>query len=214
MLVVQPRLRQPRRHPAPLRLAADTPAPESRLDRVRGAGAAFIRGTTIGWSRRDLANWLVCHYAPCAATPIGVDTDILPPACERVLDEGILERVILDARADVLRLLGDLVVPWQASPLARLAIATGAVVAQRDARGAVAYSPVALKRLRFSERVASLFLADYLNQPLDYRWLMMCRECGELSFTDELEHATWCEAEPEQWTAFSAADVISRAATE
>jgi hypothetical protein len=93
-----------------MRAASTTPAPQSRLDRVRGAGAAFLRGTTVGWDRRELADWLVCQYAPCAATPLDAESTELPPACERTLDEGILERVILDARGGALRLFADLVV--------------------------------------------------------------------------------------------------------
>ena len=176
-----------------LRVASTTLHPHSRLDRVRGAGAAFQRGTTVGWGRRELADWLMCQYAPCAATPLDAESSELPPAFERTLDEGILERVIVDARARALRLLADLVDPSQASPIARLAVACGTVVPQRDERGGIAYSPVRLRRLRLSERVASLFIADYLNHPTDYRWVMLCRECGELSFAADLEHASWCK---------------------
>lgn len=205
-----PRLRH--RLPSLLRLPDDTPVPESRLDRVRTAATAFMRGTTVGWSRRDLADWLVCQYAPCAASPLCPESADLPPAAERTLDEGMIEGVILEARARALRLLADLVVPWQASPIARLAVASGTVISQRDLRGGVAYSPVKLKRLRLADRVGSLFIADYLNRPTDYRWIMMCRECGELSFADELEHSSWCAASPDAWTAFTAAEAIKTAA--
>lgn len=214
MPLAAPQLRPIRRAPSPLRLPAVTPVPQSRLDRVRGAGEAFIRGTTLGWSRRDLADWLVCHYAPCAAAPLFPEREDEAVPSDRTLDEAVVERVILDARARVLRLFADLVVPWQASPIARLAVASGIVISQRDERGGVAYSPVGLKRIRLSERVASLFLADYLNRPTEYRWLMMCRECGELSFATELEHSSWCEAPPEQWAAFTVAEAFDRAAGE
>lgn len=212
MLTALPHPRRGHRNPSPLRLAEITPIPQSRLDRVRGAGAAFVRGTTLGWTRRDLADWLVCQYAPCAASSIYPEGAELPPASERTLDDGLVERVILDARGHVLRLLADLVVPWQASPVARLAIASGTVIAQRDERGGVAYSPVALRRMRLAERAASLFVADYLNRPTEYRWLMTCRDCGELSFATELAHASWCEAPPGQWLALTAAEAIAAAA--
>jgi hypothetical protein len=212
MLTDLPRSRHSRRTPSPFPLDDGTSVPESRLARVRGAGVAFLRGTTAGWSRRDLVDWLVCQYAPCAADPLHEDGDELSPAAERALDEGMIERVILDARARVLRLLGELVVPWQASPLARLSIASGAVVAQRDQRGGVAFSPVNLKRVRLAERVTSLFVADYLNRPNEYRWLMLCRECGEVAFSTELTHAPWCEAPAESWLAFTAAEAGSSVA--
>ena len=166
------------------------------LDRARGAGSAFLRGTAGGWSRRELADWLMCQYAPCAATPLYPESAEEPPAWERTVDEGILERVILDARERALRLLADLVVPSRGSPIARLAVACGTVAAQRDARGGIAYSPVGLKRLRLAERVASLFVADYLNHPTDYRWVTTCRACGEVAFASELAHASWCVGTP------------------
>lgn len=200
-------------HPSsPCRLTGITPIPENRLDRVRGAGSSFLRGTTVGWGRRELADWLVCQYAPCAASPPYPESPEPSPASERTLDEGILERVILDARGHALRLLADLVVPWQASPIARLAVACGTVVSERDERGGIAYSPVALKRMRLGERVASLFIADYLNHRTDYRWVMTCRECGELAFSAELQHASWCEATPDTWTMFTPTEAISLAA--
>ena len=174
------------------RIAIARHVQEPSIERVRGAGSAFLRGTAAGWGRRELADWLVCQYAPCAATPLYPESAEEAPAWERTIDEGILERVILDARGRALRLLADLVVPSLASPIARLAVACGTVVAERDVRGGIAYSPVGQRRMRLGERVASLFIADYLNQPADYRWVTTCRECGEVAFATPLEHASWC----------------------
>lgn len=212
MLPAVHRSRPAHRPPSGLRLAGTTPVPESRLDRVRGAGAAFVRGTTLGWGRRDLAEWLVCQYSPCAAAPNHRERAYTAPSPAQPVDDVVVEPIILEARARTLRLLGDLVVPWQASPIARLAVAAGIVVSQHDARGGVAYSPVALERMRLADRVASLFVADYLNRPTDYRWLVMCRECGELSFATELAHSAWCEASPDSWVPFTAAEAIATAA--
>jgi hypothetical protein len=199
MLVALPRRLVGSRRPPPLAMLETTPAREFGTvgtHGVRGAAAAFVRGATLGWSRRDLANWLVCQYAPCALTDPTEDRDTRPPALERTLDDGIIARVIVDARAHVLRLLRDLTSPLHASPVARLAIATGAVAPRRDGSAAVLFVPVSLTRLRLHERAGSLFVADYLNYPHDYRRLRVCRDCGELSFTGELEHVGWCEATP------------------
>jgi hypothetical protein len=204
--------RRDQRTSSSCRLTRVLTTPQGALDRVRGAGSSFLRGTTLGWGRRELADWLVCQYAPCAASPLYPESAEPSPASERTLDEGILERVILDARGHALRLLADLVVPWQASPIARLAVACGTVVSQRDERGRIAYSPVGLKRMRLGERVASLFVADYLNHPTDYRWVMTCRECGEVGFSAALEHASWCNAPPDTWTMFTPAEASSPAA--
>lgn len=198
MLVAQSRPHLLHRNPAPLDIVETTPVREISGQRVRNAGSAFVRATALGWSRRDLANWLVCQYAPCAVAPPGEDRGARPPAAERAFDDGMFERVILDARAHVLRLLRDLAVPSRASPIARLAIASGTVVARPDGYGDFVYAPVALTSLRIQDRAASLFIADYLNRPHEYRWLTTCRSCGELSFTGELEHAGWCEPTPSQ----------------
>lgn len=199
MLVAQPRNRQSRRQSGSLRLALYDSAPQSRVERARSAGAAFVRGATLGWSGRALASWFVCQYAPSVVPATDAGGELLGPASERVLDDGMSERIILHAHATVLKLLRDLVVPERASPIARVALATGSVLGLRDARGGVAYSPVALDGLYLGERVASLFVADYLTRPQDYRWLMTCAECGELAFSQGLVHARWCEATAERW---------------
>lgn len=199
MLVGQPRRHVSSRSLPPQATLETTPAKEFGAPTslgVRGAGVAFVRGATLGLRRRDLANWLLCHYAPCAVPATTEDTGTRPPALERTVDDGILARVIVDARAHVLRLLRDLTMPLLASPVARLAIAAGAVASRRDDGGGVHFVPVSLARLRLHERVGSLFVADYLNCPLDYRALRVCRDCGELSFTGELDHAGWCETTP------------------
>lgn len=197
-LVLEPRLCAARYGVASL------PSPKSRPDRLRVAASAFLRGTTLGWGRRELADWLVCQYAPCAATPLYEESARELPASERTVDEGILERVILDARARALRLLGELVSPSQASPIARLAVACGTVVAQHDALGGIAYAPVGRKRMRLADRVASIFIADYLNHPHEYRRVTLCRECGELAFADDdVEHSSWCAATPEASATFA-----------
>ena len=190
------RTRRPRRESGMLALPAR--ASESKLDRVRCAGAAFVRGATIGWSRRDLERWLVCQYAPCVAVSNAVDGRTPAPASERVHDEGMLERVVLHALSAVQQRLRDLVVPELASPIARFALSSGSVILLPWSGRAVAYAPVALPGLELSERVGTLFVADYLNRPDDYRRLEMCAECGELSFTSPLEHASWCEISAEQ----------------
>lgn len=197
------RTRHDERASSPRHITGTIPNAHGRIDRVRGAGSAFLRGTTVGWGRRELANWLVCQYAPCAASPLYPESAAEPPACERTIDEGILERVILDARGRALRLLAVLVEPWQASPIARLAVACGTVASLRDVRGGIAYAPVDVERLRLGERVSSLFIADYLNHPTDYRWVTLCRECGDVAFAAELEHAEWCAATPDARTVFT-----------
>src|SRR4051812_45366996 len=86
----------------------DHEAPTGSL--VRRAGVEFVRGTTFGWGRRDLATWLVGHYSACLIVDATVHPDgesaastyrALRPAMR--LDDERVERLILDARCSVLK---------------------------------------------------------------------------------------------------------------
>ena len=165
----------------------------------REAAAEFIRGTTLGWGRAELAKWLVCHYSPClvaATTDNGggrgaVVSARLSLPSER-LEEEHIERIVLDARCSVLRLLADLAWPSQAWTIARTMLATGTLV-ERSVDGRSTWAPVARKRLRLAERVSSLFVADFLATPRDYQNIVLCRHCGELGFSAPILHESWCE---------------------
>ena len=147
---------------APLRSALAPFVPlerPSRAEAQRLAAVAFLRATTLGWTKRDVAEWLVCHYAP-AAVQAGCD-----PGPREDDDAGFtrvdvvaLEHAVLDARARLTRLLSELTVPERAAAIGRASIAAGSVAALRDARGTVAHAAVCLPRMRLFDRVASLFV--------------------------------------------------------
>ncbi len=155
---------------------------------ARLAAAEFVRGTTFGWGRRELASWLVGHYSPCLVAdavvhPDGPRGSSAPlSATSPHLDDESVERLILDARSSALRLLSDLSWPSQAAARAKCAIASGFVIATRDPRGKRSWAPVGRKRMRLAERVGSLFIADALDNPHDYVNVSLCRSCGELGF--------------------------------
>jgi hypothetical protein len=149
----------------------------------REAGARFVRGAAYGWGRRELATWLVCQYAPCT-TPAG---DVrLRSACgngaKGVLRDNDITSIVEKARRDALAVLTELRDPMRAAAIARVMVAAGFIDAVRDVRGARAFVPVAQERMKLSERVASLFVADCMNAPFDYRWVYVCGQCSEVSF--------------------------------
>jgi hypothetical protein len=167
---------------------------------VRAAAAEFIRGTSLGWGRRDLARWLVCHYSPCLVSDATVHPDghaaavsASLSAASSGLDDERVEQLILDARSSVLRMLADLAWPSQAMAIAQSAIGSGSVIEMRDRLGNRSWAPVGRKRMRLADRVASLFIADALNTPQDYRNVSMCRDCGDLGFSAPIAHLSWCE---------------------
>lgn len=166
---------------------------------VRQAATEFVRGTTFGWGRRELATWLVCHYSPCLVTDATAKPDAQGAcraslsAASSHLDDERVEQLILDARSSVLRLLSDLGWASQAANLARDAIGSGHVIEMRDPLGQLSWAPVGRTKMRLAERVSSLFIADALNNPRDYRNVTLCRYCGELGFSARTNHPSWCE---------------------
>ena len=166
---------------------------------VRLAAAEFVRGTTFGWGRLELASWLVSHYSPCLVADAVIHPDgprgcsaTLSAASTRLDDESV-ERLILDARCSVLRLLSELSWPSRSAAMAKRAIAAGFVIATRDRSGHQSWAPVGRKRMRLAERVGSLFIADALDNPSDYGNVSLCRSCGELGFgAGALEHESGC----------------------
>ncbi len=166
---------------------------------VRKAAAEFVRGTTFGWGRRELATWLVCHYSPCLVSDATAQKDTQQgctaslSAASAHLDDERVEQLILDARCSVLRLLSDLGWASQAASLGRDAIGSGFVIEQRDPLGQLIWAPVGRNRMRLADRVGSLFIADSLNNARDYRNVTLCRYCGELGFSEKANHPSWCE---------------------
>lgn len=175
-----------------LRLVHDVASAPAAARACREAGVAFVRGTTSGWGRSDLAKWLVCHYAP-SVLACG-DAGPRRSCGITVVDEPTIERVVLDARAQVLRTLSVLTVRDGGTTLARTFIARGDVRAVRDASGAIAHAPVDRTRMTLADRVVSLFVADWLNDRLSYRVVKHCGECGDVAFGGPLAHDASCSA--------------------
>lgn len=178
--------------PNRFRLVHDVPNALRVASNCRAAGVAFVRGTTSGWGRSDLARWLVSHYAP-AVIACG---DVGPRRASgiTVVDEPTIERIVLEARARVLRTLSGLTVKDRSTMLARMFIARGDVLAVRDGLGFVAHAPVDRARMPLADRVVSLFVADWLNDRVAYRVVHHCGECGEVAIGEEVVHGETCAA--------------------
>lgn len=192
--VVAPRLLNRREAMHSITRTLPCPALPPPRSPERAAIAEFLRGTALGWTKRDLATWLVCHYSPCLAADAAVHPDgrrALGARPATPIDDDSLEAAILSARCRALRLLADLGQPRLAAAIARDAVARGHVLGRRDRTGRIAWAPVGRARMRLAERVASLIVADCLNSPADYRRAVVCRGCSELGF-GALAHADGC----------------------
>lgn len=149
----------------------------------------------MGWGRRELAQWLVCHYGPCVIPNDERDPSERGASGPLTISESSVVELVCDARAAVLRILWELGDREKAEILARSMIATGAVMGLRDSRGGIAHVPANIPRMRLVERVASLFVADYLNAPFDYRDLRVCADCGAIAWSAPLKHVGGCRTQ-------------------
>ena len=179
--------------PALLRFA---PAMLDQPETPRQAAVLFVReAAQAGWGRRELADWLVCHYGPCVTgsddsprrSPFPPAEDWSDPS-PVTLRESTIGELCAAARMRMIALLEDLRDRDTGESIARSMIARGLVFGERDEHGAVAYLPVNRRQLRLADRLASLFVADYLNFPFDY-WRGRVDMEGMLrnSHIDELE---------------------------
>lgn len=145
---------------------------------ARDAAVLFMRGgAQAGWGRRELAAWLVCHYGSCVAESSDPPRSQAPARRATAVTPDALGEVVADARMRMITLLEDLRDRDTAESVTRSIIARGFVEAVRDEHGAIAHVPVDQRRMRLADRVASLFVADYLNAPFDYWRGRVATEC-------------------------------------
>src|SRR5437588_332088 len=86
----------------------------------------------------------------------------------RLLDESSVEEVLVRTRERLLEMLGACASSWQHPTFAREMVNAGLVTGVRDRYGAIGYAAVDSAEQRLVDRVASLFIADYLTRPADY----------------------------------------------
>lgn len=167
-------------------------------DACRAASLEFLSGSNAGWSRRELAGWLVGPYGSVVApfsrrssTPPPSGIARVPGTVESVRVESLLASV---RTAVVQRLIGCRE-SWTAARFARNMVDGGFVVGVSDEGGAIGYAPLDGRDMRLVDRVTSLVVADYLTRPNDFEHLLVCAGCREVSFSWTLAHREGCEHE-------------------
>ncbi|WP_394826900.1 hypothetical protein [Pendulispora albinea] len=165
----------------------------SQLDRIsldpaevagacREAGVSFLE--TRRWSKRDLADWLVGSYQ--FATLRGNGGGVGPRNPGTVAKETVVD-LVDKVREEVLDTL-DHVLTGDPS-FAEAAVRSGSVATLKLGSGRVLYIAMNHTALRLADRVLSLFAADYLMRPQDYRRkLTVCDHCHAVSFEKECRH--------------------------
>jgi hypothetical protein len=163
-------------------------------ERCREAALEFMAGTNGGWSRKDLAHWLVGPYRHAvSATSMSAKRTKTCVAADRLVDDMTIERLLVRTRERVLEMIATSSISWTLSTFPRDMVDAGFVAGVRDRNGAMGYAAVDYPDLRLVDRVASLFIADYLTRPGDYESVIACEDCGEVSFTWCATHSPACE---------------------
>lgn len=160
-------------------------------DRARAAGFVFVSSSRWGWGKRDLANWLVHDYRPAVlSAPARPRTE----ANAASTDETSATRLVAVARRRVVEMLSEATTAWAGTDFASESIENGLVIGVSDDAGTIGYAPTHDARMRLVDRVASLFIADFLTRPRDYEQLVVCSSCDEVSFKWDEIHEDGCEA--------------------
>ena len=177
--------------PVQLHFLPDNVHVEDVVRRTRLAARAFRASAAHGWGRTKLRSWLIVEYA--MATEWTREDDVSPWSHrDAPMHDERAHDLVDDVRRRITRLLVDESSGWRAPGFAAAMIDRGLITSVTDASGREAFAPAARVELSFLERVASIFIADFLAHPEDYASLSSCECCGELEMNGHLQHASAC----------------------
>jgi hypothetical protein len=168
---------------------------KDQVDACRSAGLAFVWCARASWGKRELARWLADPYT--RAVDATREADTAGPPSQRSLEEQAIHELLARSHQQVIALLRK-VGSWKAADerFARQMVDRGVVVGVMDHESAIGYGPVAAAGMRLSERVAALFVADFLTRPEDYAQFRICDACEGATFDDGVLHAENCTWRP------------------
>src|SRR5450432_441599 len=140
-------------------------------DLCRSAALGFLTNARE-WDKKKLADWLQGSYRPLVIgagyqrklTPAYGSAP--PPAVAQTTIASILE----NAHAEVLRQLRDLAASSSSLDAGRAFISRNVVTRCLDELGTAGWAPVSHRVSLLSDRVLSLFAADFLARPWDYEY--------------------------------------------
>ncbi|MBX3192949.1 MAG: hypothetical protein KF819_38545 [Labilithrix sp.] len=169
-------------------------------DACRSAALGFAWGAHV-WGRRELARWLAGPYATAVAAtrPLAMPVSLIPrpivTRTPRSVSEASVVELVAEAHARLMRTLRT-AHDWRTNgELAREMVDAGLVAGVMDDGSAIGYAPINGHRMRLVERVASLFIADYLTRAGDYATFEICDECASATF-DAYGHVEQCPGAP------------------
>lgn len=157
---------------------------ETVADDCRDAALSLLAGTAAGWGKRELAYWLVGPYAHATRhTPRGERVAFFDD--DRTVDDAAIETLLLRVRTQLVTSLERAALEGGALDFSGDILLRGVVKRAVGADGEDAWFPVDAARLRLRDRLRSLFVAHYMNDPASYDTLFVCHRCEDVVF-DEL----------------------------
>jgi hypothetical protein len=163
--------------------------------RCRTAALEFTNGAE-GWTKADLAAWLVGPYR--AATRSG---SVPPPPSSpsgthrRSIEPAAVDDMLTDAHVRVLAVLENVAISRDKTTFAQRLAADNTLLRVTDRQGNAGWIPVAAPRMRLATRVLTLFAADALSRPGVYESLTVCHRCEHVRFRD-IDRDCGCGARP------------------
>ncbi len=159
-------------------------------DLSRNAATLIMSAVRDRWGRPELARWLVGPYARATEPAHWASTGGPPPLTRSVSPEEV-EMLLLHAHANVVECV-RYARSWHVQRgFARRMVDEGLVVGVLDGRS-LGYAPIDHRRMRLVDRIRSLFVADYLTRPDDYKTFQVC-DCGVVTFDPAPAHYPECE---------------------
>ena len=177
--------------PVQLHFLPDDVRVEDVVRRTRHAARVFRSSGATDWGRTKLRSWLIVEYA--MATEWTREDDVSPWSHrDAPMDDERARDLVDGARRRITRLLVEESSGWNTPAFAAAMFDRGLITSVTDATGREAFAPAARVDLSFLERVASIFIADFLAHPQDNTDLSSCECCGELEINGHVQHVSAC----------------------
>ena len=164
---------------------------DSVADDCRDAALALLGGISEGWGKRELAYWLVGPYARATRhTPRGERVAFVShdePVTDTAID-ALLSRV----RTQLVVSLERAALEGGALDFSGDILLRGVVKRAVSADGEDVWFPVDAARLRLRDRLRSLFVAHYMNDPASYDTLFVCHRCEDVVFDEVAKELGTC----------------------
>jgi hypothetical protein len=151
------------------------------VDQCREAVLDLLAGVASGWHQVELDRWLDASYRSVTTHLGETSRSRTRLSANHRSSELLVEASLLDA-SDVVR---EMLASCSSGPQPLFvvnAVECGFVAGVRDRNGALGYLPVDVGEMDLVDRLSSLIAADYLTRPNDYRSLVICADCGGISF--------------------------------